>query len=66
MATKTIKTKFQMRNDTAEKWAAANPVLLIGEIGFENDTNKFKFGDGATAWRELSYAGGATRHRFNL
>ena len=57
MATKTIKTKFQMRNDTAEKWAAANPVLLIGEIGFENDTNKFKFGNGATAWNDLPYAG---------
>ena len=48
MATKTIKTKFQMRNDTAANWASANPVLLIGEIGFENDTNKFKFGDGTT------------------
>ena len=57
MATKTIKTRFQMRNDTAEKWTAANPVLLIGEIGFENDTNKFKFGDGVTAWKDLSYAG---------
>lgn len=57
MATKTIKTKFQMRNDTAEKWTAANPVLLVGEIGFESDTNKFKFGDGATAWNDLSYPG---------
>lgn len=57
MATKTIKTKFQMRNDTAEKWTAANPVLLVGEIGFESDTNKFKFGDGATAWKDLPYAG---------
>ena len=57
MATKTIKTKFQMRNDTAANWASANPVLLIGEIGFENDTNKFKFGDGTTAWNNLPYAG---------
>lgn len=57
MATKTIKTKFQMRNDTAAKWTAANPVLLVGEIGFESDTNKFKFGDGATAWKDLPYAG---------
>lgn len=62
MATKTIKTKFhktkfQMRNDTAANWASVNPVLLIGEIGFENDTNKFKFGDGTTAWNNLPYAG---------
>lgn len=57
MATKTIKTRFQMRNDTAERWTAANPTLLVGEIGVENDTHKFKFGDGATAWNDLPYAG---------
>ena len=57
MATKTIKTRFQMRNDTAEKWTAVNPILLVGEIGVENDTHKFKFGDGATAWNALPYAG---------
>lgn len=57
MATKTIKTRFQMRNDSAENWKTANSVLLVGEIGVENDTRKFKFGDGTTAWKDLSYAG---------
>lgn len=57
MTTKTIKTRFQMRNDSAENWKTANPVLLVGEIGVENDTRKFKFGDGTTAWKDLPYAG---------
>ena len=31
-------------------------VLAAGEVGIETDTNTFKFGDGATAWRVLDYA----------
>lgn len=57
MATKTLKTTIIMRNDTAENWTAKNPTLSNGEFGVENDTNKFKIGDGATAWKELAYAG---------
>lgn len=57
MAQKTIISNIQLRNDTAENWTAANPVLLKGECGVEYDTHKFKFGDGATAWKELGYAG---------
>lgn len=57
MATKTLNTKIIMRNDTAENWTTKNPTLLKGEFGVENDTNKFKIGDGTTAWKELSYAG---------
>lgn len=57
MATKTLNTKIIMRNDTAENWTTKNPTLAKGEFGVENDTNKFKIGDGATAWKELTYAG---------
>ena len=57
MAQKTIISNIQLRNDTAENWTTANPVLLKGECGVEYDTHKFKFGDGETAWRELAYAG---------
>lgn len=57
MATKTLNTKIIMRNDTAAKWTEQNPVLLKGEFGVENDTNKFKIGDGTTAWNDLAYAG---------
>lgn len=57
MATKTLNTKIVMRNDTAAKWTEQNSVLLKGEFGVENDTNKFKIGDGTTAWNDLAYAG---------
>ena len=57
MATKTLKTKIIMRNDTAENWRIKNPILDKGEIGVESDTHKFKIGDNATAWKDLGYAG---------
>ena len=52
-----LKTRIILRNDTAANWASTNPVLKLGEMGIETDTNMFKFGDGVTAWNELAYAG---------
>lgn len=40
---------------TAANWAAANPVLLSGEPGFESDTGKFKVGNGVDNWNSLEY-----------
>ena len=54
---KNLNVRFQLRNDTAENWTSTNPTLLAGEIGIESDTKKFKFGDGSTEWKLLSYAG---------
>ena len=51
-------TKIIQRHDTAANWTSVNPVLASGEIGVETDTNKFKFGDGTTAWVNLAYAAG--------
>jgi hypothetical protein len=51
----TTYTRFKLRNDTAADWTAANPVLLLGEIGVETDTRRYKIGDGTTAWSGLSY-----------
>jgi hypothetical protein len=47
---------LQHKRGTAAALTAANPVLPVGEIGIETDTNKFKIGDGTTAWNSLSYA----------
>ena len=55
--TNTIKTRILLRNDVATAWSTANPVLMKGEIGIETDTNKFKIGDGTSAWSALSYVG---------
>lgn len=49
-------TRIVNRHDTAANWTTINPVLALGEMGVETDTNKFKFGDGTTAWSELAYA----------
>jgi microcystin-dependent protein len=51
--------KLQLRRGTAAEWTAANPILAVGEPGFEVDTLKMKLGDGATAWTSLTYVGGA-------
>lgn len=51
-------TKIIQRHDTAANWTSVNPVLAAGEMGVETDTNKFKFGDGTTAWTSLAYASG--------
>lgn len=48
--------QIQFRRGTAAEWTSANPTLLAGELGLETDTNKFKIGDGATAWGSLSYS----------
>jgi hypothetical protein len=53
----TVGTRIQVRNDTAANWTSANPTLLAGEPGFEDDTGKFKIGTGSAAWTALPYAG---------
>ena len=51
-------SKIQIRRGTAAQWTAANPILIIGELGFETDTNLIKVGDGTTAWTSLGYFAG--------
>lgn len=50
--------QIQIRRDTADNWAAANPILAQGEMGYEIDTNKAKFGNGATPYNDRPYFGG--------
>ena len=57
-------TRMQQRRGTAADWASENPILAVGEIGFETDTLVLKCGDGTTPWNDLTSpyltAGGAT------
>ena len=57
-------TRMQQRRGTAADWAAQNPVLSDGELGFERDTKVMKMGDGVTPWNDLVMpyltAGGGT------
>ena len=49
----TVFAKIQLRRGTAAEWAAANPILDEGELGFEIDTGINKVGDGLTAYENL-------------
>jgi hypothetical protein len=53
---------LQLRHGTGADWAAVNPVLAVGELGYETDTGLFKIGTGLTGWNSLPYGGlrGAT------
>lgn len=58
MAKKIIKAQMKQRQDTKANWAAANPVLLDGELGMvSDDRNLYKVGDGRTAWNDLPFRG---------
>lgn len=48
--------QIQHRRDTATNWSTINPILAEGEIGIDLTNNKYKIGDGITAWNTLSYA----------
>lgn len=47
--------RIQLKRGTAAQWTTQNPILADGEIGFEKDTGKFKFGNGVGTWTALSY-----------
>lgn len=46
-------TRMEQRRGDAAEWAALNPVLGDGEIGFERDTGRLKIGNGTTPWNSL-------------
>lgn len=49
---------IQFKRGLAARWIEKDPVLESGEPGYEEDTGKFKLGDGIRNWTNLPYAGG--------
>lgn len=47
--------KIINRNDTADNWKSANPILKEGEIGIDNTNKQIKLGDNQTAWNNLPF-----------
>lgn len=45
---------IRIRRDTYANWYSKNPVLKEGEMSFVTDHFMIKFGDGRTAWRDLT------------
>ncbi len=54
-----INWSLQHKHDTAANWTTDNPKLLVGQFGFETDTNKLKCGDGDNFWNDLDYITGS-------
>jgi len=50
--------QIQYRRGSAADWTTTNPILAIGEPGYETDTGKFKVGNGSTVWTGLPYSSG--------
>ena len=53
--TKTIYTRIAPLSYTSAEWAASNPTLYPGELGYDTTVGKFKLGDGSTAWSGISF-----------
>lgn len=55
--------RISQRYDSKAKWDLANPVLLRGEVGYEEGENdphvftQYKIGDGVRKWKDLPYNG---------
>jgi hypothetical protein len=58
-------TRVIVRSDSSSNWYAKNPILALGEIALESDTEKIKVGDGIRSWQSLPYlqAAGPTGDR---
>ena len=52
-------TVIQTRRDTEANWNANDPVLALGEQGYDTTNNKIKVGDGVTEWTGLDYVEGS-------
>jgi hypothetical protein len=48
-----INSKIQIRKGSANEWDTANPILDLGEPGFDSTNSIIKIGDGSTHWNDL-------------
>lgn len=52
--------RILLRRDLSANWNYNDPVLMLGEPGFESDTGRLKIGDGQSQWSALDYIEGVT------
>lgn len=48
-----INSKIQIRKGSSSEWNSANPILDLGEPGFDSTNSIIKIGDGSTPWNDL-------------
>lgn len=51
-------TRIKLRRDTAANWTANDPVLALGEAGYDTTNNELRVGDGTAVWSGLETIGG--------
>jgi len=53
-------TRIKLRRDTATNWTTNNPVLALGEAGYDSTNNQLRIGNGVSVWSALSATTGPT------
>lgn len=48
-------TRIRVRRASSSEWNSANPILAIGEIAYETNSNRLKIGNGVSFWSGLPY-----------
>ena len=47
--------RIKLRRGYSLDWDRENPILSLGEPGYETDTKRLKIGDGVRNWRDLEF-----------
>jgi Major tropism determinant N-terminal domain len=47
-------TRIKLRRDTAANWTTNDPILALGEAGYDTTNNQLRVGDGISPWSLLS------------
>jgi Major tropism determinant N-terminal domain len=55
-----------LKRDTATNWTTNNPVLGVGEPGYDSTNGVTKIGDGTTSWNELIEVSVPTRQALSV
>ena len=57
-------TRIKLRRDTSANWASANPILALGEAGYDSTNNQIRVGNGTSTWSSLHPIGGGAAEEF--
>ena len=47
--------RIRIRRALSSEWLDSDPILALGEAGYETDSRYIKIGDGTTSWSGLNY-----------
>ena len=60
-----VNNTIVVRKGSSAEWTSTNPILSIGELGFDTTNKIFKVGDGSSSWLALQNAGNFSSLVFN-